>query len=303
MTNAKPFQVPDETVLHTAMVLHDIKVVLAKQKNSKTIVIRADSPNDYYWAMFDPSDENQWLDEEYGDIREMPLFATRIADDKQKALELLKDKGVVTRLKVNSTQEDPENMGWKDYFVTNSFEVDINLTKFLKYHENYINAALPALNQLLVRSGRLSADTKLLPATEPAALGKQQKNKDTDTPAKKIALHPLQPKHYSDRKGVLLLNQTTELAISIKGKTMHKNGKPYLQCKLMGLLFRNVKTIKSGIFFSTFYGVHERYIDKKMEKKIRNTVSEINKKVADVGGPNNLIFIQNKKVSVNHSYL
>ena len=128
-------------------------------------------------------------------------------------------------------------------------------------------------------------------------------SKSVTLPAEKITLHQLQPKHYSDRKGILMLNQTTELPISSKGRTMHKNGKPYLQCKLMGMLFKNVKTIKSGVFFSTFYGVHDRYIDKKMEKKVRNTVSEINKKVADVGGPNNLIYVQNKKIYVNHSYL
>lgn len=128
-------------------------------------------------------------------------------------------------------------------------------------------------------------------------------SKPVPQPAKKIVLHPLQPKHYSDRKGVLVLNQTTELSIAIKGKTIRKNGKPYLQPKLMGMLFRTVKSLKSGIFFSTFYGVHDRYIDKKMEKKVRNTVSEINKKVAEVGGPKNLIYVQNKKVYVNHSYL
>lgn len=130
-----------------------------------------------------------------------------------------------------------------------------------------------------------------------------QHNKSVTPPAEKITLHPLQPKHYSDRKGVLVLNQTTELSVAIKGKTLRKNGKPYLQPKLMGMLFRTVKNLKSGISFSTFYGVHDRYIDKKMEKKIRNTVSEINKKVAGVGGPENLIYVQNKKVHVNHSYL
>lgn len=128
-------------------------------------------------------------------------------------------------------------------------------------------------------------------------------SKPVPQPAKKIVLHPLQLKHYSARKGVLTLNATTELAIAVKGKTIRKNGKPYLQCKLMATLFRSVKNLNSGIFFSTFIGVNDHLINKKLEKKIRNTVAEINKKVTDVGGPNNLIKIQNKKVFVNNSYL
>jgi hypothetical protein len=138
---------------------------------------------------------------------------------------------------------------------------------------------------------------------KPAHTTQQQPSKGIGVPAEKITLHQLKPQHYSDRKGILVLNPTTEIAISVKGKTMHKNGKPYAQCKLMTELFRNGKTIKSGIFFSKFHGVNDKYIDKKMEKKIRNAVSEINKKVAAVGGPKNLIYIQDKKVHVNHSYL
>lgn len=285
------------------MVLQDIKDVLAAQKNSSTAVIRADKPNDYYWAIFDPADEQQWLDDEYGNIREIPSFATGIADDKLKALELLRDRGVVTRLKVNSTQEDPENMGWKDYFVTSSFEVDINLTKFLKYYEKYTKAAQPALNEYLVRSGRKVPDDTKLTQPEPAPTGQQQVNESTDSPVKKVALHPLKPQHYSQRKGVLTLNPTTELSIAVKGKTIRKDGKPYLQCRLMTMLFHRVQSLKSGIFFSKFLGVNDQYINKKMEKKIRNTVSEINKKVAEVGGPKNLIKIQDRKIFVNNSYL
>lgn len=300
MNSTEPFQKPDEMTMLTAMVLKQLKQVLEQQK-SNIAVIHAQGTNEYYWAMFDPLDEQQWFDEDYGDIREMPMFATGISGDKQRILESLKERGVVKRLKVNSTQEDPEDMGWKDYFVTNSFEVEVNLTKFLKYYDTYIKAAQPALTQFLMRSGRLESDTKL---SQPES--GQEQNQDinnAENQVQKIALHQLKPNHYSDKKGTLRLNDTTVIAISIKGRTMHKNGKPYLQCKLMGMLFKSFKTIRSGIFFSTFYGVHDRYIDKKMEKKIRNTVSEINKKVAEVGGPKNLIYVQDKKVHVNHSYL
>lgn len=300
MNSTEPFQKPDEMTMLTAMVLNQLKQVLEQQK-SNIAVIQAQAANDYYWAMFDPLDEQQWFDDDYGDIREMPMFATGISSEKQRILEFLKDRGVVKRLKVNSTQEDPEDMGWKDYFVINSFEVEVYLPKFLKYYDTYIKAAQPALTQFLVRSGRLESDTK--PSPPESGQEQIQDTNNSESPVQKIALHPLKPQHYSNKKGTLVLNSITELAISTKGRTMHHNGKPYAQCKLMGLLFKNVKTIKSGIFFSTFYGVNDRYIDKKMEKKIRNTVSEINKKVAGVGGPKNLIYVQDKKVHVNHSYL
>ncbi len=301
MSATEPFSKPDEKTMLTAMVLKQLKSALENQK-SNIAVIQAQDTNEYYWAMFDPLDEQQWFDEDYGDIREMPMFATGISSEQQKVLDFLKDRGVIKRLKVNATNEDPENMGWKDYEVTNSFEVEVNLTKFLKYYDTYIKAAQPALNLFLMRSGRVSEGTEPL-SYVPATQAQKQTTENSDNQPKKITLHQLKPQHYSDRKGILVLNPTTEIAISTKGRTLHRNGKPYAQCKLMGLLFKNVKTIKSGIFFSTFHGVNDRYIDKKMEKKIRNAVSEINKKVAAVGGPKNLIYIQDKKVHVNHSYL
>lgn len=299
MNATTPFKQPDEMTILVAMVLQQIDSVLKKQK-STIAVIPAPSTNDYYWAMFDPRDEQQWLDEDYGDIREMPLFDNRIADDQRKAFEFLKDRGVIKRLKVNQTSEDPENMGWKDYFVINSFEVEVNLTKFLKYHDTYRKAAQPALRHFQILSGQQPVDDSKLSQSE-------SNNTSQLQPAirpKKITLHPLQPKHYSDRTGVLTLNTTTDVILGNKrGRTIRSDGKPYLQCKLTGMIFKNVKTIKSGILFSTFYGVHDRYIDKKMEKRIRNTVSEINKKVAEVGGPKNLIYVQDRKIHLNHSYL
>lgn len=198
----------------------------------------------------------------------------------EKALTLLKKTGIIKNYRNMRAGKSVEN---GTVHVTDKYEIT--------YEENTLLEFARLLND---------DDTHHI---KPSNTENSVASKSVAPPTEKITLHPLQPKHYSDRKGILVLNQTTELPISIKGKTMHKNGKPYLQCKLMGMLFKNVKTIKSGIFFSKFYGVHERYIDKKMEKKIRNTVSEINKKVAEVGGPKNLIYIQNKKVCVNHSYL
>lgn len=196
----------------------------------------------------------------------------------EKALTLLKKLGIINDFRNTRYGKPVDNGGVRVYD---------------EYEVTYEEETLTVFTNLLFGS----------PVRSTGAMPPHQQNESVTQPAEKITLHPLKPQHYSDRKGTLVLNPTTELAIAIKGRTMHKNGKPYAQCKLMGELFRNVKTIKSGIFFSKFYGVNDRFIDKKMEKKIRNAVSEINKKVAAVGGPKNLIYVQDKKVHVNHSYL
>lgn len=118
-----------------------------------------------------------------------------------------------------------------------------------------------------------------------------------------ITLHPLEPRHYSGRKGVLTLNPTVDVAIVAKGKTKRPDGTKYLQCALMDKLFKSVNNIKYGINFGQALTVNNTKISKKEERKVSNAVSEINKKVASVGGPDNLIKIQNKKVFVNNSYL
>lgn len=118
-----------------------------------------------------------------------------------------------------------------------------------------------------------------------------------------IKLHSLEPRHYSNRKGVLTLNPTTDVAIAAKGKTKRLNGEKYTQCAVMEKLFKRVNNIKNGITFGQALTVNDNKIGKKEEKEIRNAVYEINKKVASVGGPDNLIKIQNKKVFVNNSYL
>lgn len=118
-----------------------------------------------------------------------------------------------------------------------------------------------------------------------------------------IAMHPLEIRHYSIRKGILTLNATTDVAIAPKGKTKRPDGKKYVQCAVMEKLFKKVNNIKNGITFGQALTVNDNKIGKKEEKEIRNAVYEINKKVASVGGPENLIKIQNKKVFVNNSYL
>lgn len=141
----KTFEKPDEQIMLTAMVLQDIKDGLQNQKNNSTVAIQAQTPNAYYWAQFDPLDEEQWFDGFYGDIREIPSFGMGIASDKLMVLELLKTKGIVRNFNVNSSEEDhglnhPVEM-------IRGFDIELNLVKFLKYYEKYTNAAEPYLKR------------------------------------------------------------------------------------------------------------------------------------------------------------
>jgi hypothetical protein len=118
-----------------------------------------------------------------------------------------------------------------------------------------------------------------------------------------VTPHPLKPIHYTDSKGVLALSPTVSVAIVANGKIKRPDGEKYMQCVVMEKLFKSVNSLKRGVFFRTVLSVNDPKITPKMEKKIRNAVDEINKKVAAVGGPENLVKVQNKKVFVNGSYL
>jgi hypothetical protein len=126
---------------------------------------------------------------------------------------------------------------------------------------------------------------------------------DTSTSIQPLTLHKLEPRHYSQRTGILSLSATVDISVATKGKVKRPNGEKYLQCMVLEKLFKTVKTIKSGINFSKALSVSDAKIGKREVKKISNTVAEINKKVAAVGGPNNLIIVQNKTILVNNSYL
>ncbi len=141
----KTFEKPDEQIMLTAMVLQDIKDGLQNQKNNSNVAIQAQTPNAYYWAQFDPLDEEQWFDGFYGDIREIPSFGMGIASDKLKILELLQNKGVVRHFEVNSNEED-HGLNHPIEMVR-SFQVEPNLVKFLKHYERYTNAAEPYLTR------------------------------------------------------------------------------------------------------------------------------------------------------------
>lgn len=133
---------------------------------------------------------------------------------------------------------------------------------------------------------------------------KPETNDEAPTPVPNtVTPHPLKPIHYTNSKGTLALSPTDSVAIIANGKIKRPNGEKYLQCVVMDKLFKSVNTIKRGVLFRTILTVNDSKIGKKEEKKISNAVSEINKKIAAVGGPDNLIKIQNKKVFVNNSYL
>lgn len=142
------------------------------------------------------------------------------------------------------------------------------------------------------------AKTKPLKNVKPVA------NDAAPTPVPNtVTPHPLKPIHYTDSKGVLALSPTLSVAIVANGKIKRPDGEKYMQCVVMGKLFKSVNSLKRGVFFRTILSVNDNRIDKKAEKKIRNAVAEINNKVAAVGGPDNLVKVQNKKVFVNGSYL
>lgn len=139
------FEKPDEQTMLIAMVLQDIKDGLQSQKSNKVVSIQAQEPNSYYWAQFDPLDDEQWFDGFYGDIREIPRFGIGIAHDKLKVLELLQVKGVIKSFKVKSSKEDH---GLNELIeMVRGFEVEPNLVKFLKYYEKYVDAAQPYLER------------------------------------------------------------------------------------------------------------------------------------------------------------
>lgn len=132
------------------------------------------------------------------------------------------------------------------------------------------------------------------PAKEPAA---------SVSVAEKVNVHPLQLSHYSDRTGKLTVSPSVEVSIASRGKVKRKNGKKYDQCHLMSCLFKSVNTLKNGIPFSTFLGVKYDKNSKTHIRKIRNTIDEINKKVADSTTAKKLIFVHGDKIFIDKSYL
>lgn len=288
MTSIKPFKKPDEETMQTAMVLQQLKDILAQQK-SNVAVMQAEATNNYYWAMFDPLDEEQWFDVNYGDIREMPSFATSIADLKRRILEFLQDRGVVKRLKINSSQEDPLDMGWKDYIVINSFEVELNLTKFLKYYDKYINAAKPALTHYLeaINSTNNPSDGDSTPAK--------------DIPSIISARPRVELGSYDIANGILTIaGRQVQIIKQPNKKGKHRESK---QARLMRLLFNDVNSNFGVTPMRTVLSVRAADFGPKHRKLVKNYVSEINAKLEQEAAVKEFLLTNQLVVMINELYL
>ena len=157
------------------------------------------------------------------------------------------------------------------------------------------------------RLEKVAANAK---AEETAKKDSQPKDKEQAPPkdtanqaAAKVDIQPLQPSSYHDKTGKLNVSAGVDVSIAVRGKVTRKNRTKYDQCHLMSCLFKTVNTINNGVTFSTFLGVKYDKNTKTHIRKIRNTVDEINKKVADKTTAKKLIFIQGEKIFVNSSYL
>lgn len=113
----------------------------------------------------------------------------------------------------------------------------------------------------------------------------------------------LNDRSYDKYKGILHLDPFHEIKFVKKGKVKRANGTTYEQPRLLECVFKSVNTLNSGVLFSTVLGVHKDNISQKHQRKIENTVSEINKKAEQQMGVKNLIKIQGNKVVLNNSYL
>lgn len=136
--------------------------------------------------------------------------------------------------------------------------------------------------------------------------GNKIKSDDTipNAPTKtKVDIQPLQPSSYHDKTGKLSVSATVDVPIAARGKVTRKNRTKYDQCHLMSLLFKSVNSLNNGVTFSKFLGVKYDKNNKKHIRKIRNTIAEINKKVADKTTAKKLIFIQGDRIFIDKSYL
>lgn len=288
MAVTKPFKKPDEETMQTAMVLQQLKDVLTQQK-SNVVVIHAETTNDYYWAMFDPLDEEQWFDVDYGDIREMPLFATGIADLKQLVLELLQDRGVVKRLKVNSSQEDPLDMGWKDYIVTNSFEVELNLTKFLKYYDKYTSAAKPALTYYLN-----TIDSKNTPSSSDSVPQEDVRQITSAKPRVELG-------SYDVANGILTIaGRQVQIIKQPNQRGKLREGK---QARLMRLLFNDVNSDFGTATMRSVLSVRTADFSPKHRKLVKSYASEINAKLEQETAVKEFLLTNQFVVVINELYL
>lgn len=113
----------------------------------------------------------------------------------------------------------------------------------------------------------------------------------------------LRPESYDKHTGVLSLAPFHDRRIAGKAGVKRSNGKKYDQCRVMECVFSSDKTLRQGVEISSVLSINKNIVDKTTTKKIENTKTAINNKVAAGGGPKNLLKIQNGKIFLNNSYL
>ena len=127
----------------------------------------------------------------------------------------------------------------------------------------------------------------------------------TKFPPLKLTDIKLVPESYDKRKGVLHLAPFHLRAIAGKTGVKRPKGGKYMQCWIMECLFKSDRTLLNGVEISTILNVSKSVFSNNdnMKRKIQNAVAEINKKVAEAGGPKKLLRIDSTKVIVEQSYL
>ena len=154
------------------------------------------------------------------------------------------------------------------------------------------------------QAGAFAKDFRQKIGTDEPSNTAQATFKEPETPVtEKVNIQSLQPAHYHDKTGKLEVSPNVEVSIAMHGKVARKNRTKYDQCHLMSCLFNSVNTLNNGITFSKFLGVKYDKNNKKHIRKIRNTVDEINNKVAGKTTAKKLIFIHGDKIFVDKSYL
>ena len=220
----------------------------------------------------------------------------------------------------------------KDWMLNSNteFELDDKLTAMFEEIDELIAAHKKAAREASdnwhknvdafakdFRKGKVDLNGKVIINKQPKP--KEEKPDDTapetyeetspasepNTPvATKVDIHPLLPRHYHDKTGKLAVSPTVDVAIAKRGKVTRKDRTKYDQCHLMSCLFKSVNTLNNGVTFSKFLGVKYDKNNKKHIRKIRNTIDEINEKVAERTTARKLILPpQGERIFIDKSYL
>jgi hypothetical protein len=173
--------------------------------------------------------------------------------------------------------------------------------------KNYLEIKLSGVDRQHVRK-ELAVDAvsihpwRLVKST-PTVAAKASTSQSAKLPPPNISNISLKPESYDKHTGILHLSPFHLVPIAGKAGVKRPNGKKYDQCWIMECVFKSEKTLKHGVEISSIRSIHKSIVDKSTTKKIENAKTEINNKVADGGGPRNLVKIQNGKVFLNNSYL